>query len=95
MKNFICVHEFKSESLQEKYFEAIRYFEDRSVSSIKDGKAHFLMNFNNGTESMRMFCWWEAVDADAIIEKLGEMNVFFETECIEMNNVFDTRTDQS
>ena len=53
------------------------------------------MNFNNGIESMRMFCWWEAADADAIIEKLGEMNVFLETECIEMNNVFDTRINQS
>ena len=87
------MHEFKSKSLQEKYFEAIRYFEDKTVSSVKDGKAHFLMNFNNGIESMKMFCWWEALDSDAIIEKLGEMNVFFATECIEMNNVFDARMD--
>ena len=68
MKNFICVHEFKSESLQEQYFE------DKTLSSVKDGKAHFLMNFNNGIDSMKMFCWWEALDSDAIIEKLGEMN---------------------
>jgi|TARA_B100000524_G_C23397350_1_gene279149 hypothetical protein len=93
LKNFICVHEFKSKSLQEKYFEAIRYFEDKTVSSVKDGKAHFLMNFNNGTDSMKMFCWWKALDSDAIIEKLGEMNVFFTTECIEMNNVLDARID--
>jgi len=93
LKNFICVHEFKSKSLQEKYFEAIRYFEDKTVTSVKDGKAHFLMNFNNGIDSMKMFCWWEALDSDAIIEKLGEMNVFFTTECIEMNNVFDARID--
>ena len=93
MKNFICVHKSKSKSLQEKYFEAIRYFEDRTVSSVKDGKAHFLMNFNNGTDSMKMFCWWKALDSDAIIEKLGEMNVFFTTECIEMNNVLNARID--
>ena len=75
MKNFICAHEFKSESLPEKYFE------DRTVSSVKDGKANSLMNFNNGIDSRKMFCWWEALDSDAVIEKLEEMNVFSATEC--------------
>ena len=42
---------------------------------------------------MKMFCWWDALDSDSIIDKLGEMNVFFTTECIEMNNVFDARMD--
>ena len=87
MKNFICVHELKSKPLQEKYFE------DKTVSSVKDGKAHFLMNFNNGIDSMKIFSWWATLDSDAIKEKLGEMNVFFTTECIEMNNVLDARID--
>ena len=81
------MHEFKSKSLQEKYFE------DKTVSSVKNGKAHFLMNFNNGADSMKMFCWWKTLDSDAIIEKLGEINMFFTTECIEMSNVSDAWID--
>ena len=91
MKNYMCTHEFKSIALRDKYFEALQYFDDREVGSVKDGKAHFLMNFNNGTKSMKMFCWWEAIDESSIIEKLGKMNVFFETECFEMDNIFDAR----
>lgn len=91
MRNFICIHEFKSEELQKMYFEAFRYFENKTLYSIQDEKARFLMNFNNGTNSMKMFCWWEADTADAIIDKLGDMNALFNTECIEMNNVVDAR----
>ena len=87
------MHEFKSKSLQEKYFEVIRHFGEKTVRSVKDGKAYFLMNFNNGADHMKRFCWWKALDSDAIITKLGEMNVFFTTECIEMNNVLDARID--
>jgi hypothetical protein len=91
MKNYMCTHEFKSIALRDKYFEALQYFDGREVSSVKDGKANFLMNFNNGTKSMKMFCWWEAIDESSITEKLGEMNVFFETECFEMDNIVDAR----
>ena len=91
MKNYMCTHEFKSIALRDKYFEAFQHFDGRGVSSVKDGKAHFLINFNNGIKSMKMFCWWEAINESAIIEKLGEMNVFFETECFEMDNVVDAR----
>ena len=92
MRNFICIHEFKSKALQEKYFEAVRYFEDKTLSFVKDGKAHFLMNFNNGIDSMKMFCWWEATSSQAVIDQLGDMNSFFDTECHEMNEVLDLRT---
>jgi hypothetical protein len=91
MKNYMCTHEFKSIALRDKYFEAFQHFEGQEASSVKDGKAHFLMNFNNGTKSMKMFCWWKAIDDSSIIEKLGKMNVFFETECFEMDNIFDAR----
>jgi hypothetical protein len=93
MKNYMCTHEFKSTALRAKYFEAFKYFEGKEVASVKDNKAHFLMNFNNGTKSMKMFCWWEAIDEFSIIDKLGEMNVFFETECFEMDNIFDARVE--
>ena len=63
------------------------------MSSVKNGKAHFLMNFNNGADSMKMFCWWKTLDSDAIIEKFGEINMFFTTECIEMSNVLDAWID--
>ena len=51
------------------------------------------MNFNNGADSMKMFCWWKTLDSDAVIEKLGEINMFFTTECIEMSNVSDAWID--
>ena len=94
MKTYIATHEFKSKELQEQYFEAVQSMTETDIQAAVTGdQAKCQMNFSNGSDSMKMFCWWEALDSDAIIEKLGEMNAFFTTECIEMNNVLDARMD--
>ncbi|MBH67273.1 MAG: hypothetical protein CMM58_02860 [Rhodospirillaceae bacterium] len=92
MKNFIATHEFKSTELQEQYFQAFSEMSEADIAAAVHGeKAVCQMNWANGTSSMRMFCWWKAVDADAIIEQLGDMNNFFDTVCEEMDSVVDFR----
>ncbi len=88
----MATHEFKSAQLQEQYFDAFSNMSESDIQSVVNGeRAQCLMNWSNGTKSMKMFCWWKATDAEAIIEQLGDMNSFFDTECLEMDEVMDLR----
>ena len=92
MKNFIATHEFKSKELQEQYFQAFSEMSEADIAAAVNGEnAVCQMNWANGMASMRMFCWWKAVNADAIIEQLGDMNNFFDTVSEEMDSVVDFR----
>tara|TARA_B110000438_G_C15564474_1_gene542576 strand:- start:82 stop:363 length:282 start_codon:yes stop_codon:yes gene_type:complete len=93
MKTYIATHEFKSKELQEQYFQAVQSMTETDIQAAVTGdQAKCQMNFSNGSGSMKMFCWWEATSSQAIIDQLGDMNSFFDTECHEMGEVLDLRT---
>ena len=93
MKTYIATHEFKSKELQEQYFQAVQSMTETDIQAAVTGdQAQCQMNFSNGSDSMKTSCWWEATSSQAIIDQLGDMNSFFDTECHEMNGVLDLRT---
>ena len=88
MKTFIAVHDFKSVDSRTQVLNILESTAVKDIAEMVQGpEAKCLMNFNNGSESMKMFCHWEAISPAAIIGQLGELNNFFDTECYEMNNV--------
>ena len=83
MKNYIAMHNFHSEELKKKCFEALGSMSENEISSSMTGeKAACQMTWHDGGVGMEMVCWWKAESPDAIIEQIGEMNDFFATDCI-------------
>ena len=91
MKNFIAMHTFKSAALRDQCFEAMGTMSEQElVAAMTGDKAQCQMSWNDGGNgSMVLACWWKAESEDAIIEQIGEMNAFFDTESHELDNIID------
>ena len=54
------------------------------------------MSWNDGgAGGMILACWWRAEGKEAIIDQIGEMNAFFDTESHELDNIIDFKGIQS
>lgn len=90
MKDYIVTHTFKSEELREQYFNAMQDSTPDDIrAGMKNDKASFQMNWNNGMDNMVMYCWWKAESPEAIIETLGDVAGMFHNDCQEMANILD------
>ena len=90
MNKYIATHTFKSVELRSQYFEVAGSMDPADIKKMVTGdKAVCHKNWANGEKSMKAFCLWEAESPDAIIDQLGDMNAFFDTECDEMNEEID------
>ena len=97
MKNFIAMHTFKSAELRDQCFEAMGSMSDKGlVESMIGDKAQCQMSWNDGgAGGMILACWWRAEGKEAIIDQIGEMNAFFDTESHELDNIIDFKGMQS
>ena len=85
MKNYIAVHTFKSEELRSSYLETLSNMEkEEVVAAVSGPKAECQMNWMGVDGTDNAVCFWKAENAQAIIEQLGDMNNFFDTESHEM-----------
>ena len=91
MKNFIAMHTFKSAALRDQCFEVMGTMSEQElVAGMTGDKAQCQMSWNDGGNGgMILACWWKAESKDAIIEQIGEMNAFFDTESHELDNIID------
>lgn len=85
MINFIAIHTFKSEQLRAQYLETAAQMSPKEVLAMVTGpRAVCQMNWMGVEGTNRAFCFWKADSHEAIIEQLGELNNFFDTETDEM-----------
>ena len=85
MKNYIAIHTFKSEELRTRYLETVSQMEPSDIIAAVTGpKAECQINWMGADGTDNAVCFWKAEGPDAIIEQLGEMNNFFDTDCHEM-----------
>ena len=60
------------------------------MAGMTGDKVQCQMNWiDGGTGGMVLACWWKAESKDAIIEQIGEMNTFFDTDAHELDNIID------
>jgi hypothetical protein len=90
MKHYMVTHTLKSDEAMEAYFQALETMSEAEISgSMKNDKASFQMQWNEGKSDKVMFCWWKAESPEAIVETLGDMAQLFDNDIREMPNVYD------
>jgi hypothetical protein len=94
MKNYIAVHTFKSEELRASYLKTLSKMEQKDiVAAVTGPAAECQMNWMGADGTDNAVCFWKAENPEAIIEQLGDMNNFFDTDSHEMmEEYFDFST---
>tara|TARA_A100001037_G_scaffold260858_1_gene249540 strand:+ start:137 stop:421 length:285 start_codon:yes stop_codon:yes gene_type:complete len=90
MKDYLATHIFKSEEMKKKFHEVVS---STSPEDLKKGvtgeKAVCHMTMMGASDSMKVFCKWQAESPQAIIDQLGDMNNFFDTVSEECSQTMD------
>ena len=90
MNNYIVKHIFKSEDARSQCLALMDSMSPADMAAALTGEnAVCKMNWNDGVASMNMYCWWQATDGKSVISQLGQLNDFFTSEPIKMDNVTD------